>query len=371
MDHKVRRYITIFLTAAFCVCAFSAAVSAETGAQTDPEDHSASSGVSSGSSEQSPSQAPSSDPFIPAQIQVTLVYDNGEQTQVKTVDVGTTVSALPAPSRKGYRFSGWASGGSVLSSSHALNHDTVLTASWTKLAQSSAAHSSKPAQSSQKPVDTRQSEVEALASEADQATSDPDALSSQDWSELLSSPSASSAAPASKPGTASSSPDNTTSGGASWLFPAGIALIVLALGGIGLFVYLQFFSGRGGKGPRGGGKGPGGHTDEDDDTMTFTDVSSFSNPTEHAASGRNPDLEDTIPIGPGHKVSLPPTGKPPVSGQSETVRKAPQERLEPTEKPEGKPPLPMSQAKPVASKEGEKSDFDWEKFFHEDDELPR
>lgn len=370
MNHKARRYITIYLTAALCACVFSAAVFAEAGTQTDPEGTPASSQASSEASESSLPSVRSSEPFVPAKIQVTLVYDNGEQTEVKIVDIGTTVAALPTPSRKGYRFSGWASGGGVLSSSHALNRDIVLTAKWAKIAQSSAARSSTPPRSSsQKPVDTRQSEVEAIASQADQATSDPDALSSQNWGELLSSPSDSSGA-SSGNSEVSSSTDQTDSGGASWLLPVGLLLIALALGGIGLFVYLQFFSGRGGKGPRGGGKGPGGRIDEHDDTMVFTDVSSFSNPAEHAAPGRSSDLEDTIPIGPARKAPLPSAEKP-VPRQSETPRKLPQEPRRPLVKPEEKPLSPLSQAKPATPKEGKKNDFDWEQFFQEDDDLPR
>lgn len=349
MNHRAKRYITILLTIVFCVCAFSAAAFAETRDKNDKGGRDGSSGLTSAasdSSEQSSSSPSSSEPFVPATVQITLIYDNGSQTEVKTVDVGTPVSALPVPSRKGYKFAGWSSGGRALSSSEALNSNAVLTASWTEIAVSSAPPASRPVQSSQKPVDTHESEVEALASEAGEATSDPDALGSQDWSELLSSAPDSSAASAPE-SDVSSAAEETTSGGFSWLFAVGVALIVLALGGIGLFVYLQFFSG-----PRGGGKGPGpgGRGKKDDDTMVFTDVSSFSGSTEHAGSGKNPDLDDTIPIGPR---PVPPAKK------SALPQPAPAPDEDPGDAPSG-----ISEAKPV---NGEKSSFDWEKFFNEDE----
>lgn len=340
MNQKARRYITILLTIVFCACAFSAAAFAETnGGEESGDETSESASVSSDQS----SSSPSSDVFIPATIQITLIYDNGEQTEVKTVNAGTSVSGLPAPSREGYKFAGWTSGGKVLPSSAELTDGAVLTASWNKIAVSSARPASRPVQSSQKPVDTRQSEIEALASEAEQATSDPGVLDSQDWSELLSSaPDESSSSPAQESGV-SSAAEQTTSGGFSWLFAVGVALIVFALGGIGLFVYLQFFSG-----PRGGGKGPGGGPGKkDDDTVVFTDVSSFSEPSGHSGSGRNPDLDDTIPLGPKPVPPAEKSGGPASAPDADSL-----------DAPSG-----MSQAKPV---NGEKSSFDWEKFFDDD-----
>lgn len=359
IKHKAKRYITILLTIAFCACACSAAVFAESQGQTGPVSHDDSPGLSSASSEQTfssslPSSSSfsssSSDVFIPATIQITLIYDNGTQTEVKTVNVGTKVSQLPVPSRDGYQFAGWTMNGNALPSSEELLTDASLTASWTEIVVSSAAPSSKArVQSSQKPPDAHESEVEALASEAREATSDPGVLSSQDWSELLSS-AADPSAPAATESEVSSAADQTTSGGFSWLFVVGVALIVLALGGIGLFVYLQFFSG-----PRGGGKGPRGGGKKNDDDTVFTDVSSFSSPSQRTAgSGRDPDMEDTIPIGPKGGVSAPPAKRErgpaePDADDADTVDTFSR----------------MSQAKPV---EGRKNDFDWEKFFNEDED---
>ena len=103
---------------------------------------------------------------------------------------------------------------------------------------------------------TDQNLIDQLASQAAQANSDPEALSSQDWSILLSQ------ADGGEDGTAQSGDSDTSAGEAllptdggeddggeggttvstrsSWLLPAGIVLILLAAAGIGLFVYLQF-----------------------------------------------------------------------------------------------------------------------------------
>ncbi len=112
-----------------------------------------------------------------------------------------------------------------------------------------------------KPVtnpNTDQNLIDQLASQAAQANSDPEALSSQDWSILLSQ------ADGGEGGAAQSGDSDTSAGGAllptdgdgggsggaavstrsSWLLPAGIVLILFAAAGIGLFVYLQFIQPR-------------------------------------------------------------------------------------------------------------------------------
>ena len=106
---------------------------------------------------------------------------------------------------------------------------------------------------SQKPtasVNTDNAQINQAASRAAPATSDPDLLSSQDWSELLTSGEVSQS-PSAKP-FEDNAQDLTNplgngeeaQGSASWILPAGIALIVLGLGGVAFFVYAQFFSAR-------------------------------------------------------------------------------------------------------------------------------
>ena len=104
---------------------------------------------------------------------------------------------------------------------------------------------------SQKPavsVNTDNAEINQNASRAAEATSDPDLLSSQDWSELLTSGEVSQS-PNAKPfeNTPQGNGDGNSEekqGSFSWILPLGIALIVLGLGGIAFFVYAQFFAPR-------------------------------------------------------------------------------------------------------------------------------
>ena len=97
--------------------------------------------------------------------------------------------------------------------------------------------------------DTDQNLIDQLASQAAQANSDPDVLTSQDWSELLSQAESSGAESEDSSSGAllpEEDEDDGTSSGmtastrSSWLFPVGIVLILLAVAGIGAFVYLQF-----------------------------------------------------------------------------------------------------------------------------------
>lgn len=106
--------------------------------------------------------------------------------------------------------------------------------------------------------DTNQGLIDQIASQAAQANSDPEALSSQDWSILLSQADGGDGAASESSGSDASAGgallpddgDDGNSGGAvvstrsSWLLPVGIVLILLAAAGIGLFVYLQFIAPR-------------------------------------------------------------------------------------------------------------------------------
>lgn len=230
-------------------------------------------------------------------------------------------------------------------------------------------------------VDTQTSRVEAVASQADAALSDPGVLSSENWGELLSSGSQSQTDAV---GTVSSSVSSTAGtpnvGGVSSILILGVVLIVLALCGIGLFIYLQFFSDRGSIGPKTYFESVPKNTDEpsQEDTLTFTDISSDS-------SGENtPAAPPALESSDIHSSSTPitptvkPQRKPPapnakksnaLPGKSAPKKTDDTAPIEVPELPKRKPvvpsagtePLSKSQATPVSKS----SDFDWEKFFND------
>jgi uncharacterized repeat protein (TIGR02543 family) len=253
---------------------------------------------------------------------------------------GTTVSEFKTPSKKGYKFMGWTMNGTEVDGSMPIDHDTTLTAKWSPVAEA-------PTKSAAS-VNTNESAVNQAANEAGDAVSDPDALASQDWGSLLSSEESEASSASSQASSAA-----PAAGGFSSLFAIGIALIVLGLAGVGVFVYLQFIH----KGKGGGKGGPGGpRKNAKDDTMTFTDVSSYSDGRRHDdALGGLGDARRT----PGHGSSddatkpLPPRPKPGPKPSAGGATKPPEQNRY-SEK---------AQAKPV---DGAKSDFDWEKFFNEE-----
>ncbi|MCI1966115.1 MAG: hypothetical protein LKJ17_08305 [Oscillospiraceae bacterium] len=264
---------------------------------------------------------------IPAQtetIPVKLNYNDGSDIKIVNVKPGTSIQSLAAPSRRGFVFQYWTMNGTRVSSTFQIQSEISLTAQWKTAAVSSKAPSSYAS------VDTHQKEVEQAASQAAAAVSDPDVLSSEDWNSLLSTGESSSGSTAS-----ASSAAEQNNGGGSWLFPAGIVLIALAACGIGAFVYLQFFSGPGPRGPHGPGSGPldlnGGTTDTE-----FTDISSNSSGP-HPAPNPAPAPRKT----PGSDSDTKPIPRQPRIHHD----------------------MSQSQAKPVASP---KKDFDWEKFFNDD-----
>ncbi len=214
--------------------------------------------------------------------------------------------------------------------------------------------------------------------------SDPNVLSSQDWGELLSGSSESAVqagGTASDPSAASGASGNS-GGGLSWLLLLGIGLIVLALGGIGFFVYAQFFSNK--NGGRGSNHGPmdissrsGKDTGLKDDSepMEFVDISSDSDGTQHRDE-YVPEKKAFEDIRPAGTVNRTPAAKAPDAPKTEVKKPKvsakeitapiPQENL-----PRQTPPVPKrgttsgpkSQATPVQ----EGKNFDWEKFFNDDD----
>lgn len=360
MSRKTKKYIVVLLTitmSAVLVC-----MTASAQAKITPEvDSSSSSPVSPSGSETKNSSFQNS-PGGKERIDVRLIYNNGKKSKKIPVEPGTRVGSLPSPTRKGYVFSGWTAGGGKVSPTYEIYSAIALTAQW----KPSASSSSRAFSSSYASVDTHQKEVEQAASRAKEAVSDPDALSSEDWNSIFSTGSEGAAGGNSAISQSSSS---AKGGGGSWLFPVGIALIALSACGIGAFIYLQFFSGRGRHGPHGGGKHGGGETHGgDSDGMEFTDISSHSDGTYAAPrpgtakkQGKTrSDSDDTMPIPPQARRG---NGAKPVP---QTWRKDDTKPVPPQVRRSAEPQhdISRSQAKPV---DGEKKDFDWEKFFNGDD----
>lgn len=132
--------------------------------------------------------------------------------------------------------------------------------------------------------DTDQDLIDQLASHAATANSDPEALTSQDWSELLSQAGGdSSSSDSSSAGGAilptdddsGNSGDMTTSTRSSWLLPVGIVCILLAFAGFAVFVYLQFIAPRMKAASSHSSPAPltGGRTDPSVESMTDSDGS--------------------------------------------------------------------------------------------------
>ncbi len=228
---------------------------------------------------------------------------------------------------------------------------------------------------SQQEVDTQKTRVEALASAAEQAVSDPDVLSSQDWSDLLSSGSSGSqSSSASSEASGVSSVPQSQGGGISWLLILGIVLVVLSLCGIGFFVYAQFLSDsddpyQGPKGPaapRNPGAGSTGKKQTEDkisDTMDFTDISSSGAaiPDTEEPSGFEDIMSNSSDAA---KLPKPGAQAPKAAAKSDVVTPAPKEELPPRtpQEPQQQEASPKAQATPVESGKN----FDWEEFFNED-----
>lgn len=112
-------------------------------------------------------------------------------------------------------------------------------------------------------------------------STDPDEQSNTDWSELLggtASDSSEAVSAASSSAAVSSEGHKASSGGVTWMLILGVLFILLALAGIGYFIYAQFFAGRGG--PKNGGPNGGGFDGNEDET-DFIDISSSSDGLQH------------------------------------------------------------------------------------------
>lgn len=387
MSNKAKKYIVITLVLAFCISAFTFTAFAEesqqitkettsgTASTSTPNTGNSSSSSSSSGGTSAPSKqgtgSSSSDGTgggVTHESQsstVTVVFNLSGGSGMRSsasVTKGTTVSEFKTPYKKGYKFVAWMVNGTEVSGSMPINSDTTLTAEWEK---ASDAASSQAANS----VDTKQKEIEEAANQANQAASEPDTLSSEDWNSLLNSSGSSDVSSAVSSSQASSAAPAST-GGFSTLLAIGIALIVLGVAGVGIFIYLQFIHNKGGKGGHGGSGGPGKHSSKDD-TIVFTDVSSYSDGKKHddsqvirsvrqpnPAPKKSPVSDDTKPVPVPAAARPKPQTAAPAPAPKSTM--APEERRAQSEQNRY---LKKAQAKPVDS---DKSDFDWEKFFNEE-----
>ncbi len=235
-------------------------------------------------------------------------------------------------------------------------------------------------------VDTKQQQVNNAANEAEQATNDPGTLSSQDWSALLNSSevsSESSDVSSSLPQVAAA-----TDNGFPNMLIIGIILVVAGLAGIGVFIYLQFIRKPGRLGGKSEGGPVAGQGNDMNDTAVFTDISSYSDGKCHndmeklrnendgggnadigatekdeGNSGNNNSAAHHINAQPPARKPQPqpparkPQPKPQPEDKASEKRKS---RLEASDDTEETQYFEKAHAKPVGS---EKSDFDWEKYF--------
>ena len=255
---------------------------------------------------------------------------------------------------------------------------------------------SKSPVSSHAIVDTQTSRVEAAASQAAQALSDPGVLSSENWGELLSSGAETQSQGTAAAGTTtiSSTAAPANVGGVSMILILGVILIVLALCGIGLFVYLQFFSNRNGGSGGYGPKDPKNHSagaskkNVDEPTMTFTDISSDSDGMQHRGdyvpenehdirSSSTPAAAAPVALAPKPQAAKTPSAAnmKSTAPKPQPAKKAPamdQDATAPIPQPvlpDRKPVIPTQGVEPVSKAQATPvsngSDFDWEKFFND------
>lgn len=386
MSTTAKKYIVALLAAVFCVSVFTMAVFAVDEPSTSAGETSGSSGSSSTGSSKSESTKESdassrsssssvSDASMPSgavgreptesTVVVTFNLNGGTGMAASaSVDKNTKVSEFKTPVREGYRFVAWMKNGTELPGSYEIGVDTTLTAEWEKIAD--------PQSEEVVSADTHQQEIDSAANAAEQATSDPGTLSSEDWGAILnssgasgtSSPSSALFLEAAKEVSVSSQP--YSNGGFSWLFYLGVGLIALGAAGVCLFVYLQFFRDRrGGGAPGGPGAGAA-----PDDTVSFTDISSYSDGKRHddAASLHDAVLRETGNDD-GATVAFPAPKPEPEALPAQKAEAAPSE-LPSAETAEREPVSGRAGGPPAAEgglqRPEVQEDFDWEKFFNTD-----
>lgn len=348
MNIKPKRFLTVFLTLIFAVTVFTLTAFAESNVSVpvDPPGQEPTSSVSAGGGSSHPGDASQGEVSSqPGETSQPNDNSQGEASQPGQSSQAESAVSNPESSRAT----------AVSSKEPVVNHY----------------------------VDTHTNEVEKRASQAAQTVSDPDVLSSQDWGELLSSGDSSSSETVAAAGTVSSEAEPTSGiGGVSWLLILGVVLIVLALCGIGLFIYLQFFF----QGRRQNLKfAPAGGVQEVDEPETFEDISSYSDETQHQTDAVSDDTQSFTDIQssssetaaaeptPAAKsrtiakhrpAAKPQPEKRPVNPDQEETAPIPQDllnRSNPSVSSSDPDSLPKSQAQPVQD-----SNFDWEKFFNEE-----
>lgn len=351
MNIKSKRFLTVFLTLIFAVTVFTLTAFAESNATVpvDPPGQETTSSVSTGGGSSHPGGASQGD--VSSQPGETSQPDGNSQGESSQPDQNSQAeSAVSNPESS--------EPAAVSSKEPVVNHY----------------------------VDTHANEVEKRASQAAQTISDPDVLSSQDWGELLSSGDSSSSETVAAAGTVSSEAEPPSGiGGVSWLLILGVVLIVLALCGIGLFIYLQFFF----QGRRQNLKfAPAGGVQEADEPVAFEDISSYSDEAQHQTDTVSDDTQSFTDIqSSSAEAAAPAAAEPAPAAKSRTIAKhRPAAKPQPDKRPvkpdrEETAPipqdllnrsnpsvsspdpdsLPKSQAQPVQD-----SNFDWEKFFSEE-----
>ncbi|MBW7573110.1 hypothetical protein [Caproiciproducens faecalis] len=359
MNIKSKRFVTVFLTLIFAVTVFTLTAFAEgnPSAQVDPPTQEISSTVSPGDGTATqPGDGTTTQPGDGTATQP----DDGTTTQPgdgTTTQPGDGTTTQP-------------------------DDGTVSSKPETSSSESPTTTSSSKAPVVNHYVDTHTNQVEQRASQAAQTISDPDVLSSQDWGELLSSgESASSGEAVQAGGTVSSEPESPSGiGGVSWLLILGVVLIVLALCGIGLFIYLQFFFQERQKNLK---FAPAGNAKKQEEPAAFEDISSYSEEAQHPSEPvsdetrtftdiqsrssepvKAPAAAKTPQAAKNRPAAKPHPDKKPVKSDLDETAPIPQDlssRSKPSAPSADRSASPKSQAQPVKD-----SDFDWEKFFNEE-----
>ena len=231
-------------------------------------------------------------------------------------------------------------------------------------------------------------------------STDPDEQSNTDWSELLggtASDSSEAVSAASSSAAVSSEGQKASSGGVTWMLILGVLFILLALAGIGYFIYAQFFAGRGG--PKNGGPNGGGFDGNEDET-DFIDISSSSDGLQHREGYLPPEKDSKRQPGAqsaslnDHTVEIPSLSDDPpieeiVSAASDASRQPPlrnphavyagpsaaaqdpaaQNSAAQSSAAQPADPADASRGQEAQASPAAQKNFDWNKFFEENSDI--